>query len=1042
MKKWKTLVWAFCFAWRLDKKMLLACFGINAVISVMPAAVLHYNQQVIAGITEFAGRGNGTFGEIAGGIIALGLAMTVYGLSNRINGDLLYMIMYDSYYLGMEEALMEKIQRIPYKVLKQRKTQEEYIAVINRAGSLTDLTSALCVLPGRILTAVSLLLVVIRQSVWSFWIVLIYIVVSAAVSSRYIDRQRVNMLEVRKNENVAAYFQNLPLNPGVAKEIRIYDTYRDILKQWGQAFENIEKQERTYAWGKESQSFRNGVGLYVFMALLCVFQIFQIAGGRMTVDAFLTIFLLCQNLSGTVRDITGSMISLDYGLFSLERQKRFLQEMPEMNASEESQRKFRETSQAPAGECLVQLRDVSFGYEEKIILKNIRLDVKKGEVIALLGRNGSGKSTLAKVIAGQLWPDEGELFFQGCPYQKENMESIRKKIGIYFQDFFLFHMTLKENIQIGSIDCTDSEELERALKVSFHTKSRLSRAICVLGFGMAFFPALISLELEQFSNSVQELAEGSGTVKSSLALLGLLIGLYILQLGYEFLRAYALAKDKLATTRYIKEKIIQCTCRVPYSYVENDSRFREQIAFAESYAGGRVAESMQAVVSVLQYAITFASTVWILCRVHVLIVVILLITCIPAVILAAVQKDETYRASTKWMTEGVWVIHQFFMCCGTESLNEVRHLGIFLFLKERWKKYSQEYLEKKNALTRKHVLYNSAADILRNVVYIGVLLLAAHEIFQNPGMGVGVFMLVLNSSSQFQKVTAQIFTGIVQIYSDIYFMKDFFDLENLYHVPPVQEEKKMNGYDIDFSGITFTYPGKEVPALRDISLRIREGEKIAIVGENGSGKTTFVNLLCGLYAPQQGQVSIGGRNVNGKLDLVRNLVAVVFQDFGKYEESIRRNITVSDRSREKDDGFLYGLLKLVGLEEQVREFPDGLDEVMGVLSENGKNLSGGQWQKLALARALNRSEAKIMILDEPTAAMDAEAETELYRNFTDVTGDRTTLLISHRLGVTKLVDRILVFKDGCVIENGSHQELMEQKGEYARMYQAQAEWYA
>lgn len=463
MKKWKTLVWAFCFAWRLDKRMLLACFGINAVISVMPAAVLHYNQQVIAGITEFAGRGNGTFEEIAGGIIALGLAMTVYGLSNRINGDLLYMVMYDSYYLGMEEALMEKIQRIPYKVLKQRKTQEEYIAVINRAGSLTDLTSALCVLSGRILTAVSLLLVVIRQSVWSFWIVLIYIVVSAAVSSRYIDRQRVNMLEVRKNENVAAYFQNLPLNPGVAKEIRIYDTYRDILKQWGQAFENIEKQERTYAWGKESQSFRNGMGLYVFMALLCVFQIFQIAGGRMTVDAFLTIFLLCQNLSGTVRDITGSMISLDYGLFSLERQKRFLQEMPEMNAPEESQRKFRETTQVPAGECLVQLRDVSFGYEEKIILKNIRLDVKKGEVIALLGRNGSGKSTLAKVIAGQLWPDEGELFFQGCPYQKENMESIRKKIGIYFQDFFLFHMTLKENIQIGSIDCTDSEELERVL---------------------------------------------------------------------------------------------------------------------------------------------------------------------------------------------------------------------------------------------------------------------------------------------------------------------------------------------------------------------------------------------------------------------------------------------------------------------------------------------------------------------------------------------------------------------------------------------------
>lgn len=289
-KRLKTFLWAFRLAWKLDKKMLLCCFGINAVLSVLPAVILYYNQQIIEKITAFINLRQGTFHDLAGTIVILGLFMTVSGLSNRVNGDLLYMVMYDSYYIGMQETLMEKIQKIPYKVLKQRKTQEEYVAVINRAGSLTDLASSVCVLFGKLLTAVSLLTVVLRQSFGSFLIVLLYMLAAIFISSRFIGKQRVNMLEVRKNENIAAYFQELPMKSGVAKEIRIYDTYRDILKQWEKAFEKIEKQESAYVWGKEEKSFFNGLGLYVCMFVLCVYQIFQMAYGRMSVDAFLTIF--------------------------------------------------------------------------------------------------------------------------------------------------------------------------------------------------------------------------------------------------------------------------------------------------------------------------------------------------------------------------------------------------------------------------------------------------------------------------------------------------------------------------------------------------------------------------------------------------------------------------------------------------------------------------------------------------------------------------------------------------------------------------------
>lgn len=460
MKRLKIFLWSFRLAWKLDKKMLISCFGLNAVLSLLPAVILHYNQQIIAEMTAFANLGKGTFHDIVGTIVIMGLFMTVSGLSNRVNRDLLYMLMYDSYYIGMQETLMEKIQKIPYKVLKQIKTQEEYVAVINRAGSLTDLASSVCVLFGKLLTAMSLLIVVLRQSFWSFMIALLYMLVTIFISSRFIEKQRMNMLEVRKNENIVAYFQELPMKSGVAKEIRIYDTYRDILKQWEQAFEKIEKQEKRYAWGREQRSFLNGLGLYVFMFILCLYQIFQMSHGRMSADAFLTIFLLCQNLSGTLRDITGNLISLDYGLFSLERQRLFILDMPEMEVvrGEEEGRK--------ESKDIIELKDISFSYEDKNVLNHINLKIRKGETLALLGHNGSGKSTLSKIIIGQLQPNSGELFYYGRPYSKWNMHQIKKSIGIYFQDFFLFHMSLKENIEIGSIDEKGQKELlQRAVRL-------------------------------------------------------------------------------------------------------------------------------------------------------------------------------------------------------------------------------------------------------------------------------------------------------------------------------------------------------------------------------------------------------------------------------------------------------------------------------------------------------------------------------------------------------------------------------------------------
>ena len=464
------------------------------------------------------------------------------------------------------------------------------------------------------------------------------------------------------------------------------------------------------------------------------------------------------------------------------------------------------------------------------------------------------------------------------------------------------------------------------------------------------------------------------------------------------------------------------------------------MAFAKTESGYRVAESIGESIVWLQNLIAFGSMLYILQEVDGWIVSVLLLSSVPAVILANLQKDEEYRHKTKWMIEGALVIHQFHDCCAQRSLNEVRFLGLFDFLKEKWRHSADRYLAVKNEMTRKHVICNLAADFLRSCVFLFVLYLAARKIFLQPEIGIGVFMLVLNTCGSFQKTAAKLFSGVAQFAGNVRYMKDFFDLEKV-EKEECGAECELENSEIIFDRVSFSYPNSENMVLKGISVRIHPGEKVAIVGENGSGKTTFVNLLLGLYAPQEGTITIGKRLLSEHLHSCRRNMSAIFQNFGKYEATIRQNIVISDLDRPADDQRILEMMEKAGAVSLLENQQNGLDEMVGSLSDQGNNLSGGQWQRLAITRAAYRENAKIMILDEPTAALDPMAEAELYRNFAEITAGRTTLFVSHRLGVSKIVDRILVFQDGRIAEDGSHEELMQKNGLYAKMYHAQAQWY-
>ena len=247
---------------------------------------------------------------------------------------------------------------------------------------------------------------------------------------------------------------------------------------------------------------------------------------------------------------------------------------------------------------------------------------------------------------------------------------------------------------------------------------------------------------------------------------------------------------------------------------------------------------------------------------------------------------------------------------------------------------------------------------------------------------------------------------------------------------------------VRFEGVSFTYPGASRPALEDIDLHIHPGESLALVGENGSGKTTLIKLLTRLYRPTRGRILLDGLPLDKwDEDALRQRIGVIFQDFSRYQFVVGENIGVGDvhhfeneqRWREAAD---KGMAKAI-----VEDLPAGYATQLGKWFKDGQELSGGQWQKIALSRAFMRTEADILVLDEPTAAMDARAEAQIYEHFRNLTRKRMAILISHRFSTVRLASQIVVIENGHIIERGSHEKLMEQDGHYARLFSLQAAGY-
>jgi ATP-binding cassette subfamily B protein len=378
-----------------------------------------------------------------------------------------------------------------------------------------------------------------------------------------------------------------------------------------------------------------------------------------------------------------------------------------------------------------------------------------------------------------------------------------------------------------------------------------------------------------------------------------------------------------------------------------------------------------------------------------------------------------------------------------DAAAEIRLYGLQEHLLSRrqglWARLRDDRLSLEYELSR----YMTAASVGGQLSQ-GLVLLVAVLLVLGRTLSVGHYAAYLAAAEQFHLAVQGSLIGVQGIGTHLLYVRDLlacYDLEEESR-PAAPAPESTHPPVIRLESVTFRYPGTEAPAIRDLSMILQPAERVALLGENGAGKSTLVKLLLGLYRPTTGRITIDGQDLaDVDPEGWRKRVAAVFQEYLRFEVTARENVSFGDLQRLDDQAAVETAARQAGIDDDIQVLPAAYDTVLGrAFADDGHDLSGGQWQKLAIARAEMR-DAHLLVLDEPTATLDARAEVDVYRRFRDMSQGKTVILISHRLGSARLADRILFLEAGRIAEEGTHADLLARGGRYAAMYAIQSSWY-
>ena len=471
----------------------------------------------------------------------------------------------------------------------------------------------------------------------------------------------------------------------------------------------------------------------------------------------------------------------------------------------------------------------------------------------------------------------------------------------------------------------------------------------------------------------------------------------------------------------------------PTSYDALQNAYRE--------VGSRPLGVFTQMITLAQAVVTLGSVSALMAQLGAAIVPLILLASVPAVWVQSRFGTEGYRMIRRQAADARRQNYLGNLLTNDQAVKEIRLFGFADFLMEKWQAYYLGFRRQLVSLIRRRSGWGLAATLVSTGLVGGATAIVLRRAAAGA-ITVGDFGLFIQGISQLQSQFSNLLSGITGIYQNLLYMRnlyEFLELPTTDHdagetwTGPIEE--------VELRGVYFRYPLTERDVLTDVSFKVSRGQTLALVGENGAGKSTIVKLITGLYQPTAGQILVNGQDARRfSPSSLREQMSTVFQDFGQYQMTVRENIALGDVEAVADDAAVMRAAAQAGADEFIGQLPEGYDNMLGRWFEGGRQLSGGQWQRLALARLYFRG-GSVLIFDEPTAALDADAEFEVIETLRAHARERITIIVSHRFSTVRMAERIVVLERGKVIESGTHDELLELSGVYARMFLRQARGY-
>lgn len=512
---------------------------------------------------------------------------------------------------------------------------------------------------------------------------------------------------------------------------------------------------------------------------------------------------------------------------------------------------------------------------------------------------------------------------------------------------------------------------------------------------------------------------------------------------WQLIAGYVKEAQALAVTDYMYDVLHAKSIAVDLEYYENPLYF-DTLHRAQQEGPFRPIQIINGLVRLGQSGISLMAMVGLLFLFHWGVAVILFVAAVPGVLVRLKYSGKMYRWKRQRTAMERKASYFNWVLTGDTHAKEIRLFGLGdLFIRgfrEMRKQLRHERLE----ITRKRSVADLVAEASATLVVFGSFGFIAYRTVQGV-ITLGDMVMYFGAFQRGLGYLRNMLGGMADLYENNLFLSnlyEFLDLESNVkgprHPTPVPRPMKKG---LLFEHVSFQYPTENRMVLQDVSLSIAPGEVVAFVGENGSGKTTLVKLLCRLYDPTDGAVTLDGTDLRQfEMAALRREISVIFQDYVQYHMTARENIWLGNVALPTDHERIVNAARHAGVHDLISRLPKGYDTFLGKRFEDGEELSIGEWQKVALARAFLR-DSQIIVLDEPTSCLDAKTEYEVFRGFRELLEGRAAVLISHRFSTVRMADRIFVLEDGHIVESGPHEELVRRDGKYASLFEKQARSY-